>query len=130
MGDDARGQLRDEAPFRLLFEHSPDGIVLVDPYHPSGAWPIIECNQATCTMHGYTRDELLGQPHDLLNANSAPVTAADRAAYLELVRREGPFQGAAIHRRKDGSRFPVEYSTTLLQLDGREVLLGVDRDQA
>lgn len=128
MGDDARGQLRDEAPFRLLFEHSPDGIVLVDPYHPSGAWPIVECNQAACTMHGYSHDELLGQSHDLLNANPTPVTAADRAEYLELVRREGPFQGEAIHRRKDGSRFPVEYSTTLLQLDGREMLLGVDRD--
>src|SRR5687768_12603363 len=118
MGEDAHGLLRDEAPFRLLFEHSPDGILLIDPYHPSGAWTIVECNPAACTMHGYTRDELRGQPLDLLNVFPTPPVEADRAAYLELVRRDGPFQGAATHRRKDGSQFLVEYSTMLLSLDG------------
>jgi diguanylate cyclase (GGDEF)-like protein/PAS domain S-box-containing protein len=115
-----------ELRFRTLFEHSPDGVLLVDPYHPSGLWPIVDCNTAACTMNGYTRNELLNQPIDLINAKTD--TAEGRAAYLARLRQEGQFRNETMHRRKDGSLVPIMTSTCLITLDGRELVLGIDRD--
>ena len=58
-----------EQIFRALFEHSPDGILLIDPCSPDGPWTIVDCNDVACRMNGYTREELIGQSIDLLNAN-------------------------------------------------------------
>ncbi len=77
-------------------------------------------------MNGYTRDELLGQPVDLLNAAAA--TSAERQAYLERLRHEEPTQLEATHRRKDGTLFPVEIVTSLISVGERELVLGIDRD--
>src|SRR6185503_19648486 len=51
--------------FRTLFEASPDAIVLIDP---NQGWSIVDCNTAACQMNGYSREELLGQCIDILNA--------------------------------------------------------------
>jgi two-component system cell cycle sensor histidine kinase/response regulator CckA len=115
-----------EGRFRILFEHSPDAIVLIDPHHPHISWPIVECNDVACRMNGYTRDELIGQSIDILHAGAAD--RAERAAYFERLRQEGKIQLEAVHRRKDGTFFPIEISTSLISLSGRELVLGIDRD--
>lgn len=115
-----------EERFRALFELSPDGIVLIDPYDPGGQWPIVDCNEVFCTMNGYTREELLDQPIDLVNAVPGPVE--ERAVVLERLRDDGIVYSEAVHRRKDGTLFPMEYSTSLINLAGRELVLGLDRD--
>ena len=114
-----------EARFRALFEHSPDGILLLDPHDPAQRWTIVDVNVAYCRLSGYTREELIGQSHDLLFV--APHTMPD-SAFLEWIRREGVAHGQTVHRRKDGCLMTLEYSTTLISLGGRELLLGIDRD--
>ena len=59
-----------EQRFRLLFDASPDAILLIDPHDPNTSWPIVDCNPAACNMNGYTREELIGQSIDILNPNS------------------------------------------------------------
>lgn len=115
-----------EERFRVLFEHSPDSIVVIDPHHPSGEWPIVDCNDLACKWNGYTREEVIGQSIDLFHVQ--PATVEERAAYLERLRHEGSVHLEAIHRRKDGSLFAVEISTTLITVNGRELVLGIDRD--
>jgi hypothetical protein len=119
--------LRDsEARFRVLFEHSPDAIVLIDPHHPTANWPIIDCNPACCRLNGYSRDELVGQSIDILHSIESP--PQDRAGYFERLRRAKQMTLEAVHRRKNGELFPVHVSTSLINLAGRELILGIDRD--
>jgi len=113
-----------EERFRELFEASPDAVMLLDAGDPR--WPVIDCNPVAGQMNGYTREELIGQSVDILNLSAAD--AAERAAYLERLRREGVLHYETLHRRKDGTVFPIEVSTKLIDLPGRELVLGIDRD--
>ncbi|MEP7189585.1 MAG: PAS domain S-box protein, partial [Roseiflexaceae bacterium] len=115
-----------EQRFRVLFEHSPDAIILIDPHHPDISWPIVECNDVACRMNGYTREEMIGQSIDLLNSGAGKT--AERAAYVERLRREGTIRFEDFHRRKDGSRFSIEILSSLISVGGRELVLGIDRD--
>jgi PAS domain S-box-containing protein len=115
-----------EALFQALFALSPDSIVLIDPHDPSDSWPIIDCNKAACLMSGYRRNELIGQSIDILNA--FPAAQADRTAYREQLREAGNLHFEVFHRHKDGTVFPVEVTTTLFSVGGRELVLGIDRD--
>ena len=115
-----------EARFRLLFEHSPDAIILIDPSLPEISWPIIDCNDVACRMNGYTREQLIGQSVDILN--SVVGTPAERVRYTNQLRRAGTLQFETLHRRSDGSLFPVEVVTSLISIAGRELVVGIDRD--
>ena len=115
-----------EQRFRLLFDASPNAIVLIDPHDPNTSWPIVDCNQVTCTMNGYTREELIGQSIDLLNPT--PGDTAERETYLHRIRQQGVLNQEVLHRHKAGHLFPVEVSTSLITVAGRELVLGIDRD--
>jgi len=116
-----------EQRFHLVFDTSPDAILLLDPHEPDGIWKIVDCNPTACNMNGYSREELIGQSIDIFNLT---VSSADEfAASLERLRDEGVVYGIeATHRHKDGHFFPIEYSTSLITLGDRELLLSVDRD--
>jgi PAS domain S-box-containing protein len=112
--------------FRQLFEASPDAIVLIDPHDPHVSWPIIDCNQAACRMNGFSREEIVGKSIDTLNGTTG--TLEERAAYLARLRTEGVISLETLHRHRDGHEFPVEVSTSLVTVGGREFVLGIDRD--
>lgn len=109
--------------FRTLFEASPDAIVLIDP---NQNWSIVDCNTAACQMNGYTREELLGQCIDLFNLT--PRNSDEQAGYLESIRQPGVLRFETTHRRKDGTLFTVDVSTSLIRFDTRDLILGIDRD--
>jgi PAS domain S-box-containing protein len=115
-----------EASFQMLFEASPDAILLVDPYDPHVSWPIVDCNEAACAMNGYTRQELIGQSVDVLHER--PGVGAERQAYLQFLRDEGVLHRDGFHRHRDGHIFPIEVSSSLISFAGRELVLGIDRD--
>jgi PAS domain S-box-containing protein len=109
--------------FRILFEASPEAIMLIDP---RDNWLIIDCNEVACQMNGYTREELIGQPIDILNPS--PGDDAGRLEYLEAVRVAGILRYDDLQRRKDGTIFPVETSTSIIRVGEHELVLGIDRD--
>lgn len=113
-----------EEKFRILFAASPDAIILIDPNQPE--WPIVDCNQVTCDMNGYTREELIGHSIDLLNTSEGQ--PEERAEYLQRVREVGVMRVEADHRHKDGHIFPIETSTSLIRLGDSDLVLGIDRD--
>ncbi len=120
-----------EARFRGVFEGSPDGIFIVDE-----RGVIVDCNEQAAVMNGYSKDELLGQPIAVVNASEETVDISydpqgksfPPREYFEYLRREGKLQFRSIHRRKDGTQFPVEVSATLVNLNGQEYSVGFDRD--
>ncbi|MCX6120741.1 MAG: PAS domain S-box protein [Ignavibacteriales bacterium] len=115
-----------EKLFRDLFNASPDAIVLIDPNNPGISWPIVDCNEAACQMNGYTREELVGHSIDILNPTEG--TREERIAYIKNLRIKGTIHVEIFHRHKDGHIFPIEVSTTIITLGGREMVLGIDRD--
>lgn len=115
-----------EKRYRMLSDNSPDAIFLIDPYDERVPWPIVECSPVACEMNGYTREELIGQPIDILHP--AVNTDAGKAVYLGMLKQQGRMNYETVHKRKDGSLITVEVSTTLVTVGGRELVLGIDRD--
>ena len=112
--------------FKGLFNASPDAIVLIDPHHPTISWPIVDCNEASCRMNGYTREEMIGQSIDLLNGNNG--TTEDRISYYDILKRDGIIHAEIAHLHKDGHIFPIETSSSIICIGGHEMVLGIDRD--
>jgi PAS domain S-box-containing protein len=115
-----------EERFRILFEHAPDAVVLVDPHHPTAPWSIVDCNNVLCRMNGYSRAELVGQPIDILNPQ--PDTLESQHNYIAMLKQTGSMQYETFHRHKDGHLFPIEVITSIVTIAGRELVLGIDRD--
>ena len=119
-------QQASEERFRLLFERSPDSIVLLDPHDPEVPWKIVDCNASACRLNGYPREELLGMSNRWLSGGGEHWLPDDD--FLQRLREAGELHGLDKHRRKDGSIVAVEYSAALVTLGGSELVLGIDRD--
>jgi PAS domain S-box-containing protein len=113
------------AQLKAIWDNAPLSIILFDPHDPEVAIKIVDCNPRACEMHGYAREEMIGHSIDLLEARPWTANARD---WIVPFRRERRFEGESEHRRKDGSTFWIEYSTSLIVVDGREYVIGMDRD--
>jgi PAS domain S-box-containing protein len=105
------GPVRDESVFRDLIEAAPDGIVILS----NGR--IVHVNAQTERLFGYTRDELLGQPVEILVPERfRDVHRGHRDGYVRKPRLR--LMGVGLNltgRRKDGTEFPIEISLSPLQ---------------
>lgn len=117
-----------EARFRTLFESSPNGIFITDPE----TLEILDCNTQACRMNGYAREELVGRDINLLHPEEVRAQTKGgpegRARFVEQLRARGVITVESVHLRKDGTTFPMETSMCLLELGGRDVVMGIDRD--
>jgi PAS domain S-box-containing protein len=111
--------------FRNLLDQSAEAIFVVHPH--SGKFA--DVNHTATRILGYNREELLELSLNHIEV-ALPLTPAIawhewieglRHAH-EVVFLEG------VHRRKDGSRFPVEVSAGIASSDGQNLLLVVARD--
>lgn len=116
---------RDHWHLEAVWHHAPLGIFLLDPHDSEKVIRILDCNQTACDMHGYSREELIGQPLDTVE-----VTPWNqwREQWFAGLQKEKILRGESEHRRKDGSVFPTEYFTSLIELDGEELVIGMDVD--
>ncbi|AOS45152.1 Signal transduction histidine-protein kinase BarA [Lacunisphaera limnophila] len=110
----------------IVWEKAPLSLMLFDPHDPDVPVRIVDCNPMACEIHGYTREELVGQSIDIIEAHPWAYRAAHD--YLTDLRANQRSHGFAQHKRKDGSIITVEYSTSLVLIDGREYTIGIDRD--
>jgi PAS domain S-box-containing protein len=96
-----------ETRFSELLEAAPDAIMQVD-----AEGRIILLNRVTEDMFGYSRDELLGQPVEILIPRELHARHVQhRAHYRQNPMTRTMGSGLALEGiRKDGSRFPVEIS--------------------
>lgn len=111
---------RAEERFRLVVESAPSAMVLVDD---SGA--IILVNRQTEQLFGYRRDELLGQPVELLVPERfrARHPAYRREFFLHPETRPMGAGRDLRGRRRDGVEFPVEIGLTPIAYDDGWVIL-------
>jgi len=118
---EALEQLRQsERRFRILVEQAGDPIELLDSHGR-----FVDCNTAAAQSLGYSRDEFL----------RLDVSDVDPLKSLETFRQE--FQALAnkppatfesLHRRKDGTTFPVEITASVFEFGGVFRALSLVRD--
>jgi PAS domain S-box-containing protein len=119
-------QVWSEGALRLVFERSPDAILLLD----DGVF--IDCNQAAVDMLGVSgKGELLSlSPSDLSPAiqpdGTPSSTKAQQMIGTALERGSHRFEWLA--KRRNGSEFPVEVLLTAIPLQERQILYVVWRD--
>jgi PAS domain S-box-containing protein len=126
----ARRQAEDErraseARFRVLLESAPDAIVIVNEQGH-----IVLVNAQTELWFGYTRDELLGQPVELLVPERFRTHHQSyRQAYTAnpVVRPSGVDLNLC-GRRKDGSEIPVEINLSPLKIGQELFVISIIRD--
>ncbi len=104
---DITEQRRIQAQFRMVIEACPVGVILTDE---QGAIQLV--NSAMERMFGYRREEIFGQPVEILVPTDAR-TEHPRFRQQYALAPESRLMGEGRDlqgRRKDGSTFPVEIS--------------------
>jgi formate hydrogenlyase transcriptional activator len=106
--------------FRTLVDKSSNAIEVVDPE----TLRFLDVNEKTCSDLGYSREELLSM--GVFDIDPA-VTESSAKKIKERLWESGSLVIESIHRRKDGSTFPVEVSLTRVPLE-REYVIASARD--
>lgn len=106
--------------FRTLIDNSSDGIEVLDPV----TLRFINVNKTECRDLGYSQEELLSMTISDIDIG---LTVTQRDEIKAHILQKGGERFETIHRRKDGSTFPVEVSSKLIELDKR-YLLSIVRD--
>jgi PAS domain S-box-containing protein len=110
-----------EHRYRSLFEQSGDSILLLELR--DGPPLILDANQTALRVHGYSLEEMVGQPISLLEPGISREAVEERS---RLTAEGKPMYMR--HRRKDGSEFDVESVARRAQIGGRNAFLAVERD--
>jgi protein-histidine pros-kinase len=122
---DVSGRKKNEAKFRALLEAAPDAMVIVDRLG------LIHLINSQCErLFGYQRQELVGQPVELL----VPLRfreghPAHRAHYFGDPHPRPMGSGLELWaRRKDGSEFPVAISLSPVETEEGTLVTAAVRD--
>jgi len=92
--------------YRLLFENCMDGIMKTAP---DGS--ILDANPAACEIFERTREEIIAAGREGLIDGSDPRLPS----LVEQRRLTGKAHGELAGRRRDGSLFPVEFSSVVFE---------------
>ncbi len=112
--------IRELKLFRTLVDQCNDAIEVVDPE----TLRFLDVNENACSELGYSREELLSLR--VFDINPA-VTESSIAKVIEQLRNSESLVMETVHRRKDGSTFPVEVTMRGVQLE-RDYVVTIARD--
>lgn len=116
-----------EGKFRALFDHVQDVVLLHKIDRNGFPGRILEVNEATCRLLGYSRDELLRLSPLDIHAKPEGDAVKMREVMDELRDRQTTmFEREQI--AKDGRRIPVEICASRFEMNGRATVLWVARD--
>jgi PAS domain S-box-containing protein len=107
--------------FRSVIERSNDSLEIID----ARTRRFLDVNEKACRDLGYTREELLSLTVQDVNPKASE-KALERIE--QLCEQTGFVLLESVHRRKDGSIFPVELNIKPVTLDDRRYYVTVCRD--
>jgi PAS domain S-box-containing protein len=110
--------------FRAIIDQAEEAIFVVDPRTTR----FVDVNDTACRMLRYTRAELLGMGPRDVEVDFPLHTREQWTDYIIEVMAVGTLPYEGVHRRKDGSTYPVETTWSIRPFEGDEYLLGVCRD--
>ena len=107
-----------ERRYKALFESAPDIVWLHDL-----EGTILAANDVGVRKLGYSKETLQSMN---LRDIVAPEIAVGEVTQLLIEKKDMVFE--SVHRRNDGSTYPVEVHGTLMELDGKPVVFSYVRD--
>lgn len=107
--------------FSMANRHANDIVLLIDENRR-----IIDANPVAVECYGYTRDELRTLTVDDLR----PASATERECVVRqfAAAMAGSTRFETVHRRKDGTTFPVEVSSRRFDVENRAYVQSIVRD--
>ncbi|MDP1832279.1 MAG: PAS domain S-box protein [Geothrix sp.] len=108
------------ARFEQLMHQANDTILLWDDQGR-----LVDANAQAEAYYGYSQEELRGKRLEDLRA---PAALAELPAHWREAQEQGRQTFETLHRRKDGSVFPVEVSARRVELEGEFFVLSLVRD--
>jgi PAS domain S-box-containing protein len=120
---DITKRVRGEEEIRML-KHS------IDMHYDGAYWidsdnKFVYVNDAGCKAFGYKHEELIGKTINFVNQKA---TTERMKEVWEDLRNGKSFFSESVHRRKDGSEFPVEITSTYVHFAGKEYIYGFAHD--
>lgn len=109
-----------EERFRQLFDNAADAVCIHDEQGR-----IVDVNQIACDAVGYSRAELLGMRVSDIEVALQP---ADLAPLWERIRSGQSVTVEGVHRRRDGTTFPVELRIAVFSLGESPLFFAAARD--
>ncbi len=112
--------------FRSLFEHITDYVLILKVQNNDIV--ITDMSESACHYHGYTRSEMLGQSIYLLDASGFDLKKEQEG--LSILSAGETYLFETIHKRKDGSTFPVGAAIKQIEIDGEPHLFAIEHDRS
>jgi PAS domain S-box-containing protein len=118
--EDITQRQRTEKMFQLVVESAPNAIVMLNSESR-----IVLVNSRTEKYFGYRRDELLGQPIEILLPEDRREHHPDYVRHFKLEHNARPMGlGRNLYgRRKDGSEFPIEVGLSPVETEQELLIL-------
>ena len=106
--------------YDYLTKYANDPILMMDQHGR-----IVEANDRALQSYGYSRDELLRLTSQDIGAQEDHI---DLDARLGEMEKESGVVYESVHRRKDGTTFPVEVSARAIEVEGTQFYQAIMRD--
>ncbi|MFT4729223.1 MAG: two-component system cell cycle sensor histidine kinase/response regulator CckA [Granulosicoccus sp.] len=113
-----------EAKYRSLFEQAGDGI-LIGEINNEGVAVIIDVNSASLLAHGYSREEIIGQPITTLDSNTNPETANIRVKTLQIA---GKLKFEVANTTKNGTSIVLAVTASMVTIADKQLILYMEHD--
>jgi protein-histidine pros-kinase len=111
---------KSEREYRALFENANDSIMIFDLESEA----ILDANPKACEIYGFTREEFIG-----MSLKSLTVDVPRGEEGLRQLLQTGSCRDYhTVHLRKDGTPMNIVANSALLERNGRNVVLSIDRD--
>ncbi|MBT4815992.1 MAG: response regulator, partial [Lentisphaerae bacterium] len=128
VGERTRALQESEERFRLLLEHSFDGIVICERVLPDyRRGEILFMNRRFVEMSGLSREQLIESPN-WAALNVADMPAEERDTVAESFARGEPMRGVTSWDRPDGKPNYCEWILVPLVIRGRVYSISINRD--
>jgi PAS domain S-box-containing protein len=106
--------------YKYLLQYANDIIILFNK-----DLKIVEVNESALKAYGYTQDEIIKKTAKDLRADETLATLQNE---FEELKKHGSFVFNTVHKRKDGTTFPVEISTRVIVIEWQEFYQSIIRD--
>ena len=115
-----------EERFNVFFNSISDA-VFVHPFDISGLKPFMEVNNVACERYGYTREEFMKLSGMDITISSIAKKYSQKSSRERLL-TEKHIAFEAVHVKKNGEKFPVEISSSIIHYRGEPYIISVVRD--
>jgi diguanylate cyclase (GGDEF)-like protein/PAS domain S-box-containing protein len=106
--------------YENLFKHASDAIVIFEPENEI----VLDVNDCACEMYGFSRTEFIG-----LGLKTISLNPRENEASITQLLEDGHLASfESVQVRKDGAPIHLLISASLIEFEGRQAVLSINRD--